>query len=249
MSRARLSGALALCLLIATASQAEVTIKGERKVDAGRLVRLDVGGVEVGAKTRVIWKVAGRNGAVADVERVGNRIVFTGPAGVYTVSLRVIDFKQELFEEADAEITIGEVVPPVPPTPPPGPGPGPKPDAAPIPVAGFRVLIVYESADATKLPPAQHSIIYGKTMRDFLNATCAVGPDNKTREWNIWDQDVDTSAVAKHWQDAMKRPRKSVPWLLVSNGVTGWEGPLPATVDETLALLRKYTPAARKGRK
>jgi hypothetical protein len=128
---------------------------------------------------------------------------------------------------------------PAPPPVPPGPKPDP-PSPAPIPAAGLRVLIVYETADATKMPVAQQSILYGKPFRDYLNAKCALGPDGKTREWRIWDQNVATSAESKTWQDAMARPRASVPWLVVSNGKAGWEGPLPANVDAAMAIIKKF---------
>lgn len=145
-----------------------------------------------------------------------------GPVDLYTVS-----------------ITVGTPTPP-PPDPGPGPGPGPPPSPAPIPVAGFRVLMVYESADLSKMPAAQQVILYSKPVRDYLNAKCIMGPDNKTHDWRIWDRDSDTSNESALWQAAMKRPRASVPWIIISDGKKGYEGPLPATVDETLALLKKY---------
>jgi len=125
--------------------------------------------------------------------------------------------------------------PPIPPVPPPDP-----PSPAPIPVAGFRVLIVYESGDLTKMPAAQQAILYSKTLRDYLNVKCVAGPDSKTREWRIFDKDVDTSGESAVWQAVMKRPRSAVPWIVISDGKAGHEGPLPATVDETLALLKKW---------
>ena len=139
------------------------------------------------------------------------------------------------------------------------PVPDPKTDA-PIPVPGFRVLIVYESGDASKMPPQQQNILYGKTVRDFLQANCVVGPDGKTKEFRIFDQDI--LGDSKVWQDAMKRtrdkaaawqpktdengkvvgPASALPWLIISNpGKGGYEGPLPATPDEFLTLAKKYT--------
>ncbi len=83
-------------------------------------------------------------------------------------------------------------------------------------------------------------MIYAKSVRDYLNAKCVLGADNKTREWRMWDKDVDATAESQLWQDALKRPRKSTPWIIVSNGKTGYEGPLPEGWVDTLALLKKY---------
>ena len=130
---------------------------------------------------------------------------------------------------------------------PPGPGPepgpqppDPQPGPVPIPGDGLRVLIVYETAEASKLPIGQQSVLYSKTVRDYLNAKCPVGPDGKTKDWRIYDADVDLSGEAKTWQDAMKRPRSAVPWIVISNGKTGHEGPLPKSVDEAMTLLKKF---------
>jgi hypothetical protein len=138
-------------------------------------------------------------------------------------------------------VVVGTPSPDPQPTPPtPTPPPGPTPDPAPIPEAGFRVLMVYETGEVQKLPPAQGSVLYSKQIRDYLDSKCVVGRDGKTREWRIWDKDIDTTNETAIWQSAMKRDRKSVPWIVISNGKTGFEGPLPASVSEALALLKKY---------
>lgn len=132
---------------------------------------------------------------------------------------------------------------PLPPEPkPPEPKPEPKPvePDAPIPSPGLRVLIVYESADLAKLPAAQQAVIYGAKFREYLQANCVAGPDGKTREWRMWDADVDTSAESRLWAAAMKRPRKELPHILISNGKTGFEGPLPKDVDAALELVGRY---------
>jgi hypothetical protein len=120
---------------------------------------------------------------------------------------------------------------------PPGPVDPPKPPA-PIVADGLHVLIVYESADLQKLPPGQLSALKSQTVRDYLDGRCA--KENGVAAWRIWDADVDTKESSKAWQDAMKRPRASLPWIVISDGKSGFEGPLPGTVDATLELLKKW---------
>src|SRR6185295_3400904 len=99
--------------------------------------------------------------------------------------------------------------PPVPPVPPPTP--------APIPVPGFRVLIVVETSDLSKLPAPQVAIVTAKPIRDYLALRCVKGPNGEP-ERRIWDKDVSTENVSKIWQDAMRLERKSLPWIVISNG-------------------------------
>jgi hypothetical protein len=185
-------------------------------------------------------------------------VVKDAPKGASTISVLsvTIDFqldkdgkvrKEVKKETGSIVLTYGRGPDPKPPDPVPPDPPGP--DDAPIKEPGFRVLIVYESAELTKMPSAQQSVLYAKSVRDYLNAKCVVGPDGKTREWRIWDADVDTSAESKIWQGAMKRPRKSLPWVLISNGKTGFEGALPADTTKAMELFKKYaeTSTTRKG--
>ena len=102
------------------------------------------------------------------------------------------------------------------------------------------MLIVYESADLSKLPPPQLNVLDAKSVRDYLDSHCVKGPDGKTPEYRIWDQNVPTANEAKTWQDAMKRSRSGLPWLIVSNGKTGFEGPLPPNTDAMLRILQQY---------
>lgn len=123
-------------------------------------------------------------------------------------------------------------------------GDGPKPDEpkppspAPISAEGLHVLIVVESSDAAKLPPKQVSILTAKSVRDYLDSHCPkVGG---TPEWRIWDKDVNTANESPLWRAAFARKRTGVPWIAVSNGKTGYEGPLPGSIEELLALLKRF---------
>lgn len=163
--------------------------------------------------------------------------ITSAPKGSLTVSVRMKTYSIKdgalvvTSKSGSITFTVGEVVPPKPPDP---------VDPAPIPVDGFRVLFVVETSDASKLPKEQLAILTSGEVRGYLNSKCVSGPDGVTKEWRQWDQNVKTDGESKLWQDAMKRNRASLPWIVISDGKTGFEGPLPATIQATLALLRKF---------
>lgn len=133
----------------------------------------------------------------------------------------------------------GPVPQPVNPVNPPQPvNPVQPPSPAPIPLEGLRVLFVFDPKTQTSLTPGQNSALFGAEVRGYLNSKTAVA--NGYREWRLWPVGTDNSGEAKYWQDVMARPRQSLPWLVISNGKAGYEGPLPATVEETLKLLKQY---------
>lgn len=228
-------------LLFLTAPLWAAQIEGETKVKPYKIVRLCA--KDVPAKAGIRWRITPDR----EIDRVTTNptcLHFVAPPGEYRVELLVISVSPEgqvLISDDTKTVTIGEPKPPVPPVPPTPPDPPvPPPGPAPIPLDGFRALIIYESADLPKMPATQQAILFSKDVRSYLDARCAAGPDGKTKEWRIWDKDVDTTNVASHWQAAMKRERKSVPWLIISTGKAGWEGPLPADAKQTLDLLKKY---------
>lgn len=138
-------------------------------------------------------------------------------------------------------VVVGDAPPPPPPVPPGPVPPGPiPPGPAPIPLPGLRVLVVYESAET--LSREQGSALSSQEMRGWLNRYCARGPDGKTAEWRVWDKDVNVANVAAHWREAMARPRKTLPWIVISRPEKGggYEGPLPGNIQDMMTLLRKW---------
>lgn len=108
-------------------------------------------------------------------------------------------------------------------------------DPSPVPSDGYRILIVEEATeDRVKLQASQQLIFTAKAIRDYAKDHCV------TDGFRILDDDADMKLEASVWQEAMKVPRVSLPWLLVTNGKSGFSGPLPQTVDETLSILKKY---------
>lgn len=138
----------------------------------------------------------------------------------------------------DVAKVLDDLAPPVPPDPPKPPTPPPSP--APIPVDGFRVLVVYESGDLSKLPKEQLAILTDRSVRDYLNVKC-VKDARGMPEYRFYDQNVIADKDAELWRNTLKRARNVLPWIVVSDHPRGgYEGPLPKSVNETLELLRKY---------
>lgn len=163
-----------------------------------------------------------------------DHVLLVGQAdGVYWVGATVVQ-NDRAIEPLWTKIRVGK--------PPPGPGPKPDPPSpAPIPVAGFRVLIVYESSALGTYPKGQAAILSSTLIRDYLSQKCVLGPDGKTREWRVLDQNVDSLKDSSIWSDALKRPRTGLPWIIISDGSKGFEGLLPLDIDKTLDLLKKYS--------
>jgi hypothetical protein len=195
------------------------------------------------------WSVIG-----ADLGRVSPQTLDDGAAVLLSQPGRYVVVWAGSGVLVTADVTVsGDPVPmPVGPLPiPPGPAPQPPPQPvpptpivtpAPIPAAGLYVLIVEETAVRGELPAGQRAIILGTgagSVREYLSTHCA--KDAKGRpEYRVLDTDDDLARDSKVWRDVWARPRGELPWLVCSNGRTGFEGPLPPTVAECLALLRKY---------
>lgn len=131
--------------------------------------------------------------------------------------------------------------PPAPPTPPVPPGPTPVPPGpAPINAPGFRVLVLFDDVAREKLTPGQNAIIFGEDVNKYLHSKCAIDVENKNGAFRIWPHDVNAERESQPWRDALKRPRASVPWMILSNSPGGgYEGPLPVTPQEFLDMCKK----------
>lgn len=108
----------------------------------------------------------------------------------------------------------------------------PPPDVVPIPVTSLHVMVIEEMDDRHKLPASQVNIFSSTSLRHWLT-------ENNV-QWRMFDDDVDQSQLDAKWKAALARPRASVPWVCASNGAKGFEGPLPKTEAELIAILEKY---------
>lgn len=231
---------LLLFMLIALPAIAEPNIISPDKVEPYKVVWAIADGVPKDAV--VLWDVLpiGKQDFATPVNE--SKFGFVAAPGTYLIELVVFEtvggkLKPNRIRKS---VTISGKVDPEP-EPEPGPGPGPSPDPdnpPPIPDAGFRVVISYDSG--VDLSPAQKSILYSKDVRDYLEKTCVLGPDGKLKAYRIWPATTDLQFADPMWQKVMARKRESLPWIVISNGKTGYEGPLPADIKTTMELLKKY---------
>lgn len=245
-------------LLLATGVCAELKIEGDVNIPRDKYSILRVVGTEKDELkgAAIVWDFDNEE-KLKITQLPGGTCIVNGPPNSYKFKVRVFTIKDNAisFTEVRGTFTVQGAPDPGPgpgPTPDPGPGPTPPdPTVVPIPLPGFRVIIVEDAKARSKLPKEQQSIIFNKQLRDYLNAKCVIGGDMQTREWRIWDKDESGVGDAKQWQDVMQRvtvgvgPKSvgkytTLPWIVISTGKSGYEGPLPATVQETLDLVKKY---------
>lgn len=92
----------------------------------------------------------------------------------------------------------------------------------------LRVLVLYDSDALRDLPQSQLLTLQGLELREWLEAHHA--------DYRIWDKSVDTSHAPEFWQQAVKLPHDSLPWIWASRGGRGFNGPLQSAA-ETIARL------------
>ena len=164
-------------------------------------------------------------------------IFFPTVPGRYKLAVYTADPKDGPSEPAYCTVVVEGDTPPVPPTPP----TPPTPPVPPVPVPGKlkAALIVYESSELSKLSAARQSILYAGPVREYLNKVAPQSADGKTKEWRIFDKDVDLNNAPAVYKTLMAKPRASTPWIYIDDGAAGYSGPLPEDTEKTLELLKK----------
>lgn len=161
-------------------------------------------------------------------------IVFCGPPGSYMVQAQ--ENGNFLSETLEILPVNPDIVPPKPP---------PQPDPPPVPDVGFRVLMLEETADRGKLPRSQAALLISPSIRGYLSSKCTRGPDGKTPEWRLWDDDLtddqlkfETEYFRKSYRKAVTEANGRLPWIYINNGAASF--PMPQGESELLTQLKKY---------
>lgn len=250
----RYAVAAILFLTFSLAAFAEVKLEGKTEIPRDSAFDLKLTGIP--DKAIVLWDFLNDEEKLT-VVNLKTRLICNGPPNSYRVKIRVISFDKDgnpSFEEIRAILVVKGKVDPAPdPDVDPDVDPDPKPKPSPIPAAGFRVLIIEETKDRPRLPIAQASIFTSVPLRNYLRSKCAVDrlAEQDGKAYRIWDKDTVADAPGLElWRDALKRPRTSVPWIIVSHHPHGgYEGPLPKDVPSTIELLKKYADLPARTRK
>jgi hypothetical protein len=141
-----------------------------------------------------------------------------------TYLLAVVAPSQDGLRYAEIEIQVG-----------PKPNPTPPPDPTPVPGVFKWTIIVYESGDLVRNPQAA-AVIKSAKVKQLASSN--------GRSFRAVDKDSKDESGVVH--------RDIAPWVALAgdnlprlflaseDGTILYNGPLPKTVDEMLALLRKY---------
>ncbi len=189
----------------------------------------------------IIWEVSPPPAKMVEFTADGySQVHFNGTPAKYDVTAFLVNFNTKKFTRQKVAITIGKSPQP-PPVDPVDPVVPPK-DVPFSGVTGLHVLITYETGDLSKYPSDVLASIYSKDIRTYLDAKCPLGTDGKTKQWRMWDKNVDGYDDSKVFGDALKRANEKqtkLPWISIGTGKDGYEGPLTG-VKDTLDLLKKY---------
>lgn len=127
-----------------------------------------------------------------------------------------------------AVVTIVVSKPTTPDTPPPIDGPG------------LRMMIVYETGNLPLYPSAQRSAMFSQKVRDYLRPKLYKDDNTYPALWTV-DKDSPPLRVPDWVKTTLDKYKgQTLPYLIVSNGKTGYTGPVPENTDKLLELLKKY---------
>lgn len=227
--------------VVADVEPLDVVILGPTETPAGEQVILTA----QGNARKYLWSHQAELGALVCCDN--RTLAFaTRHPGIYTFVLAGSDATGDVAVYRHTVQVAGSPTPQ--PTPDP-PNPDPTPTPAPVVTGPIVVLLLEESEDRTG---ATALLMDSWPIREYLNAHCEKGSDGRPM-WFWADDDVVFTRYPQVWQDAMKLPRATLPWMVVlGKGGTGpplFSGPLTKTVegksvvmtpDEVLTILEKF---------
>lgn len=182
--------------------------------------------VQSGA-SRIIVTADAKDRTPLDAIKLSDEYWVVNHNGQAWVTVQAIDFEKSIFAQKRIVMNLKND------------GDDPSSEA-PIEKLGLRVLIVVESEQLSEMPEPQRQILFGMRTRLWLNDNCAKSEDGQP-EWRVLDQDTEfPDQCDEVWCKALARDRSEVPWVVISNGKSGFEGALPTNINDFLKLVEQY---------
>jgi len=228
-----------LTILLFIASPVFGQINLPEEVEVGRKIVASIN-VPTEGKLSILWAYS----PGLESEQIGTDLFIWGKAGTYAIDavvipIRTVTIGDETFDVINGEIARYKSTLKITS----GPGPGPPDPLVPFPAPGLAVVITHEQQTTAQLPRSQQAIFTSSRILQWLSQNCYKTRDN-TILCRIYDDDQDVSNAHPVLKEAFKvaavRSADSSPWIVISNGKTGYSGKLPLTIDQTLDLLNRY---------
>jgi hypothetical protein len=108
------------------------------------------------------------------------------------------------------------------------------------------MLVLREMDGTSQLPPQQAAIFTSSAIVGWVRDNMVKDTDGKPMARTL-DDDYTASQLSNlpatlrnAYPDVVKEAAGRLPWVAISDGTTGYSGPLPATIQDMMALLNKY---------
>jgi len=248
---------LALLLLAFTPVHADVPaksspVKAPPKAGTATVVKEDIPPTEGAVRVTVVtspkltddatyfWDVYPED-EVTIVSEDANKIVFEVPMTPeveYSVRWVAKEAKQkQQTVRTKVKAGHGPQPPPTPVDPPVDPT-KPSPFEAP----GIRSIFYFRDMDMMNYTPDQRAAILGVPWREYLKRICADDTALASgKGFTMIQPGGDFSLAPALWKKAAERPTSlsaDAPWMIVGNGKSGFEGPMPKTTAEIKKIFK-----------
>lgn len=178
--------------------------------------------------SRVVVTADNEKRTPVPVVKMSDEFYIVNGTGKVWVTVQSVDFEKQIFDQVQLVMELPEVE-------------DSKPSGEPpILEDGLHVMIIVESETISKMDPKQREILFNLKTRTYLNRRCVKGLDGQP-SWRIMDPDTEFPEQCDSvWCQALSRDRTEIPWLIVSNGTSGVEMPLPKTMQEFIEVVEKF---------
>ncbi len=189
---------------------------------------------------KVRGKIAGGTGRIEGRTYTG-KYVYTFE-GIANGSVAILMIPKGLQDRAQVDrrfLKITGFGPQPPPEPvEPDVDPDVEPPVDPKTTGPLKIVIFEETVDRGSLPETQTDALLSTIWREYAREHCS--KTNGHPDFRVIDKDTNLSKAEDWVQAAGKKERNGLPWLCVTNGTTGYNGPFPEDLERLMQILKEY---------